>query len=142
MTFLRFFLPLAAGAWLAFSVGCGSDDETPTTAKADVELEGESCGGFAGLGCADGLVCAFDPDSFCTKAGGVDCEGHCVERGARPCGGFLGGLCDEGFTCIDEPDDPCDPTNGGRDCVGFCVRKKDGGAADALDARAEDAEIR
>ena len=38
------------------------------------------------------------------------------------CGGIAGFLCPDGMKCIDDPSDDCDPTQGGADCPGICVK--------------------
>jgi hypothetical protein len=37
------------------------------------------------------------------------------------CGGLAGRVCPAGYECVDIPDDRCDPSNGGRDCLGRCL---------------------
>jgi hypothetical protein len=39
----------------------------------------------------------------------------------QPCGGIAGFPCPKGQVCVDDPRDECDPTQGGADCIGFCV---------------------
>lgn len=43
------------------------------------------------------------------------------QRVGEACGGFAGTKCPKGLTCVDDPTDSCDPSNGGRDCIGICV---------------------
>ncbi|WP_090906885.1 Kazal-type serine protease inhibitor domain protein [Nitrosospira sp. Nsp13] len=38
------------------------------------------------------------------------------------CGGIAGFPCPAGKTCVDDPSDNCDPTRGGADCSGICVK--------------------
>lgn len=38
------------------------------------------------------------------------------------CGGIAGFPCPAGKTCVDDPSDNCDPTQGGADCSGICVK--------------------
>jgi hypothetical protein len=38
------------------------------------------------------------------------------------CGGIAGFPCPEGKKCVDDPSDNCDPTRGGADCSGICVK--------------------
>lgn len=40
---------------------------------------------------------------------------------SKKCGGFTGATCPAGATCVDDPSDSCDPTAGGRDCIGQCT---------------------
>jgi hypothetical protein len=40
------------------------------------------------------------------------------------CGGIAGFPCAPGFTCVDNPKDDCDPSQGGADCGGICVREE------------------
>ncbi len=44
------------------------------------------------------------------------------KRRQRRCGGIAGLPCPEGFACVDNPRDNCDPSQGGVDCSGICVR--------------------
>ncbi|KAF2255756.1 hypothetical protein BU26DRAFT_7664 [Trematosphaeria pertusa] len=39
------------------------------------------------------------------------------------CGGLMGLACPTGYKCVDDPRDMCDPTQGGADCIGICVRR-------------------
>ncbi|HKX53529.1 MAG TPA: Kazal-type serine protease inhibitor domain protein [Nitrosospira sp.] len=39
------------------------------------------------------------------------------------CGGIAGFPCPEGKKCVDDPSDNCDPTRGGADCSGICVKQ-------------------
>ncbi len=38
------------------------------------------------------------------------------------CGGIAGFPCPAGKKCVDDPSDNCDPTQGGADCSGICVK--------------------
>lgn len=38
------------------------------------------------------------------------------------CGGIAGFPCPSGMKCVDDPSDNCDPTKGGADCPGICVK--------------------
>ncbi|AKJ06067.1 hypothetical protein ATI61_110188 [Archangium gephyra] len=38
------------------------------------------------------------------------------------CGGFAAIQCPEGLVCVDDPNDSCDPSTGGADCGGICVK--------------------
>jgi hypothetical protein len=38
------------------------------------------------------------------------------------CGGIAGFPCPDGLKCADDPSDDCDPTQGGADCPGICVK--------------------
>ncbi len=38
------------------------------------------------------------------------------------CGGIAAFPCPEGMKCVDDPTDDCDPTKGGADCAGICVK--------------------
>ncbi len=38
------------------------------------------------------------------------------------CGGIAGFPCPDGMKCVDDPSDNCDPTQGGADCPGICVK--------------------
>jgi hypothetical protein len=40
------------------------------------------------------------------------------------CGGFGGLPCPDGYACVDDRSDSCDPSQGGADCGGVCVREK------------------
>ena len=41
----------------------------------------------------------------------------------RTCGGLTGRPCPRGYICVDDPSDSCDPSNGGADCGGICVKE-------------------
>jgi hypothetical protein len=43
----------------------------------------------------------------------------------RSCAGFAGFSCPKGQLCLDDPSDECDPSQGGADCIGLCVKKSD-----------------
>jgi hypothetical protein len=111
---MRSFLKLALGLSFVFS-GCLLV-ETPSTSS-------QLCGGFAGIACDEGLVCADDPSDDCDpNNGGADCGGVCVEaEEPAHCGGIAGIACEFGETCVDDPSDDCDPTTTGADCGGICV---------------------
>ena len=53
------------------------------------------------------------------------------------CGGLLGGQCPPGMKCIDYPGDGCSPNSGGADCLGMCVGKPNGCAANCRPPPAE-----
>jgi hypothetical protein len=40
------------------------------------------------------------------------------------CAGFAGRPCPKGMRCFDDPRDSCDPSRGGRDCIGICVNRE------------------
>ncbi len=43
-------------------------------------------------------------------------------RQRRRCGGIAGISCPDGFICVDDHRDECNPSQGGADCSGLCVR--------------------
>jgi hypothetical protein len=73
--------------------------------------------------------CALCPDGSyaCPRS---ECQnGLCVMvtdacTGPGFCGGIAGFPCPPGSTCVDDPNDDCDPTRGGADCGGICVREE------------------
>jgi hypothetical protein len=80
--------------------------------------------------CVQILVpCPLCPDgtSACPRS---ECQnGACAVvmdacTGAGFCGGIAGFPCPPGSTCVDDPKDDCDPTQGGADCGGICVREE------------------
>ena len=116
-------------AWLAL-VGCnlagcsGVDGASEAaTGSEQQELGSRTCGGIAGLPCAEGQTCVDDPSDDCdAKHGGADCSGICVGTPKQAvCGGFAGTPCPNGQTCVDDPSDDCDPQRGGSDCSGICI---------------------
>jgi hypothetical protein len=46
------------------------------------------------------------------------------DKQKAPCGGIGGLQCPDGQTCVDDPSDSCDPTRGGADCMGMCVKSE------------------
>lgn len=40
----------------------------------------------------------------------------------KMCGGIANIKCPDGLKCVDDPDDTCNPTQGGADCSGICVK--------------------
>ena len=83
--------------------------------------EPTTCGGIAGLPCADGYVCEDDPNDACAPESGVDCTGVCVpDKKPQFCGGIAGFPCPDGYECVDDPSDDCSPAKGGADCGGIC----------------------
>jgi hypothetical protein len=49
--------------------------------------------------------------------------GLCVDAKTAPkCGGIAGLTCGAGLKCVDNPTDKCDPSKGGADCMGICVK--------------------
>ena len=52
----------------------------------------------------------------------VASQGTCQDQGGgqQECGGIAGIMCPKGMMCYDIPDDGCDPSKGGRDCMGIC----------------------
>lgn len=87
------------------------------------EPQPQTCGGFLGTPCPEGLECVDAPDDGCDpEMGGADCIGICVEEEPPPfCGGIANLPCPEGLVCVDDPNDSCDPEGGGADCGGICV---------------------
>lgn len=80
-----------------------------------------TCGGIAGLPCADGYVCEDDPNDACDPESGVDCAAVCVpDKQPQFCGGIAGFPCPDGYECVDDPRDDCSPARGGADCGGIC----------------------
>jgi hypothetical protein len=80
---------LALGACTS-SEGESAEDMDSTaredgTGEAPLAVEGQFCGGIAGLACPIGYTCADNPLDGCDPArGGADCGGVCVaEREAR-----------------------------------------------------------
>jgi hypothetical protein len=75
-------------------------------------------------------VCGCDGNTYpnaCNAAAvgvAVASRGACATNG-QFCGGIAGIPCPDGQTCVDDPSDDCDPQNGGADCGGICVEKKD-----------------
>ena len=135
-------LRLLAALSLVATAACGAQDESESTTEQTRLTSGgddHSCGGFAGLACAEGLTCVDKAGDECDPAhGGRDCIGTCkvvetkkaaetttpVAETAKSCGGFAGTLCDEGEDCVDDASDDCDPKNGGFDCLGVCAPAK------------------
>lgn len=104
-----------------FALALGACDREEPAAPRSLEVAGgDECGGFLGLECPAGQVCADDPSDDCDPdRGGADCPGICEDTHA--CGGFLGLQCPEDLACIDDPGDDCHPDLGGDDCIGICV---------------------
>lgn len=99
-------------------IASGGQPQGPGTTCQPVP---QMCGGFAGLTCPDGYLCADDPNDNCDpNSGGADCPGLCVP-GNDFCGGIAQIPCPGGFLCVDDPTDNCDPNAGGADCSGVCV---------------------
>lgn len=44
------------------------------------------------------------------------------QKPKQMCGGIAGFPCPDGMKCVDDPTDNCDPTQGGADCAGICVK--------------------
>ncbi|SNX58818.1 hypothetical protein SAMN06296273_0283 [Nitrosomonas ureae] len=51
--------------------------------------------------------------------GGAD---YYDQKPKQMCGGIAGFPCPEAMKCVDDPTDDCDPTKGGADCAGVCVK--------------------
>lgn len=73
--------------------------------------------------CPKGTTCKDDPRiSGCGMA--CDRQGICIPDKAPRCRGIKGSRCPKGekLECYDYPNDECDPKNGGRDCIGVCLK--------------------
>ena len=70
-------------------------------------------------------VCGCDGKTYgnaCMAAAAgvsVESQGECGGK-QQNCGGIAGIMCPKGMMCYDIPDDGCDPSKGGRDCMGIC----------------------
>lgn len=71
--------------------------------------------------CPDGTFAC--PHSECRDGMCALLIDACVTPGF--CGGIAGFPCPPGSTCVDDPRDDCDPTTGGADCGGMCVREEE-----------------
>lgn len=74
------------------------------------------------------VACAICPDGSAACPRGSCEHGKCrlfidVCEGPGFCGGIAGFPCAPGYTCVDDPEDDCDPSAGGADCGGVCVRE-------------------
>lgn len=67
--------------------------------KSTGAKEGQMCGGFGGIACADGLDCVIDAPIYPDKAGTCRKAPKGAGLGAM-CGGFAGILCQEGLECV------------------------------------------
>jgi hypothetical protein len=81
----------------------------------------DSCaaaGGVCGSITSSGILC---PSGTVSAAHVGECGigGTCC---VATCGGFAGTACSGGLTCKDDPSDDCDPSKGGADCMGICLR--------------------
>lgn len=69
-------------------------------------------------------ICGCDGKTYGTpcmaaQAGvSVKHDGPCTKM----CGGIANIQCPDGLNCVDDPDDDCNPTQGGADCSGICVK--------------------
>jgi hypothetical protein len=71
--------------------------------------------------CPDGSYAC--PNSYCDAGKCRVVFESCTDPGF--CGGIAGFPCPPGYTCIDNPNDDCDPSRGGADCGGMCVREEE-----------------
>lgn len=86
----------------------------------------QPCGGMVKPplpGCPKGTTCRDDPR---VPGCGMACDrtGICIPDDAPPCNGFAGFQCPRGLECYDLPNDGCDPEDGGRDCIGVCLKPR------------------
>jgi len=72
-------------------------------------------------------ACASSGDEYAENTDVEDATGEApLAAEGQFCGGFAGFPCPEGYSCEDDPNDGCDPTRGGADCGGVCVRTAGG----------------
>lgn len=74
------------------------------------------------LSCKTGYTCMRDERKGCGPGLGSACIGTC----GPVCGGIASFTCpDDQMACVDDTRDDCDPSSGGADCIGLCVKVPD-----------------